>query len=124
MNKSLRSVIAISIGILLNLSLVAQSRFVSNSFMGTDYSQNVEVRNDRGSTTVSADDAAQQLNSFLKKVNPKEVKTLHKGFSKDKSSYYDIVQLASDTGNHRIFYYCESINGKYKVTKIRINERL
>ena len=123
MNKSYRSVCMILVGFIWSPLLFGQVKTVSNDFMNMKYANNVELRNSEGSETVSAEFASQQINSFIRKVHPQKVKTLHKGYSKDKSSFYGIVQLNTDSGNHRIFYYCENVNGNFQVTKVRINKR-
>lgn len=123
MNKSIRSVFLMVLGALLNISLLGQAIPAPSSFAQLKYSDNVEMRSNYGSVKLSASNAKSEVESFFKKVSPKKVKTLHKGFSKDKSSYYGILQLVSNSGNHRIFYFCENVGGEYQITKVRVHER-
>ncbi|MDG2448226.1 MAG: DUF4783 domain-containing protein [Saprospiraceae bacterium] len=123
MYKYHRGVSLLTLGILFSISILGQISAAPISFMNLKYSTFVELRSSEGSANLSASVARQKMETFFKKVSPQKVKTLHKGFSKDKTSYYGIVQLITNSGNHRIFYYCESVNGEYVITKIRIHER-
>jgi len=123
MYKYHRGVSLLTLGILFSISILGQISAAPISFMNLKYSRFVELRSSEGSANLSASVARQKMETFFKKVSPQKVKTLHKGFSKDKTSYYGIVQLITDSGNHRIFYYCENVNGEYVITKIRIHER-
>lgn len=107
----------------LSFSAIAQSGNSFAHFTDMAFSDTVELRNSAGSKTLSAIQAKREIRSFIQLVQPSEIKTIHKGFSKDKVSYYGIVQLVTETGNHRVFYFCEHKNGQYIISKIRIHKR-
>ena len=123
MNKSRRSVLILLLGILLDFTLLGQVNVEPLNFMDLKYSSSVEVRSRSGSSNLSGEEAKRHVKAFLKKVTPQKVKTLHEGYSKDKSSFYGILQLVSSSGNHRLFYYCQNVEGQYLITKVRIHER-
>ncbi|MEE9371443.1 MAG: DUF4783 domain-containing protein [Saprospiraceae bacterium] len=124
MNKYHRSVYIFMLSLFLDFSLLGQM-YTSNPVKFTDlkYADSVEIRSRTGSNVLLSSEAKQTIDDFFKKISPQEIKTLHKGYSKDKSSYYGILQLITSTGNHRLFYYCENVNGKFLITKVRIHER-
>ena len=78
----------------------------------------------QGQTTriVPREEAIQQLESLINRLNPTEITRQHEGFSKDMSSNYGIIKLISDQGNYRIFYYSEKSMGEYLIKRIRVNK--
>jgi len=124
MSKTIRSVIFVFIYFLFSYHIHGQPFLTNpNQLRDLQFSDLVEVRDVQGSRMLSSQEARTELNSFLADKPVDDVKLLHKGYSKDETSYYGIIQIRSDTNRYRVFYYCELINGDYKVTKLRMNQR-
>lgn len=126
MNKAISSVIIVFIYLLFPLSSHSQpfsGHFDPSQLDDLKFSKVVEIRDENGSRLLPSNQAKLELDAFLNGKSLDDLKLLHKGYSKDESSYYGIVEIKTDYSKFRVFFYCEKIGGEYEVTKLRMHER-
>lgn len=68
------------------------------------------------------DGAVTVIRDFFSKNKPKAFSQLHQGASKGKDTQYSIGELATATGNYRIYLYMKVVNDMYIIQEIRIGK--
>jgi hypothetical protein len=62
------------------------------------------------------------LREFFSKNKPHSFNAVHQGSSKGSSSHYTIGDLASSTGNYRVYLYYKTVGEKPIIQEIRIEK--
>ena len=66
--------------------------------------------------------ATNALRDFFAKNKPHSFNAVHQGSSKGSSSHYTIGDLASASGNYRVYLYYKSVGDKPIIQEIRIEK--
>jgi hypothetical protein len=114
---------AFSAGVGPNFAPIAAALNSGNAdALGKYFDSEVELTIFEKADSYRKDQAVGVMRDFFSKNKPKSFNQLHQGASKGKDSQYSIGEIATATGNYRIYLYMKVVNDSYIIQEIRIGK--
>lgn len=90
--------------------------------LGKYFDAEVEITIFEKADSYARDAATSVMRDFFFRNKPKSFNQLHQGASKGKDTQYSIGEIATVTGNYRVYLYMKVVGEAYIIQEIRIGK--